>query len=72
MAKGTKRDIENREDNNKYALKEERTAKKEEKKEKQTKNGTYGKMKRRRKEEIFPQGNFNFKCFLPEERYTKK
>ena len=34
---------ENRVDSKKYALKEEKTAKEEEKKEKQTKNGTHGK-----------------------------
>ena len=43
FAKGPERVRENREDKNKYALKEEKTAKEEEQKEKQTKNGTHGK-----------------------------
>ena len=28
--------------------------------------------KKRGEEEIFPKGNFHFKCFLPEERDKKK
>ena len=74
--KGTKRERENREAK-KNEPKEEKTAKEEEKKEKQSKNGTHGNNEKKKegqkrgKEEIFPNGNSHFKCFLPEEKYKK-